>query len=146
MARILIVGGGCRGRALAAEMVAAGHVVRITTRTEDRRAQIESVGAECWVGTPDRLATLRGVLDGVAIACWMLAGVRGPVDQVAALHGSRLKFFLRQVIDINPNFIFAKDRIGRFTMANKAVAEAYGTTVDKLVGNAWSRLCVEGAR
>jgi len=42
--------------------------------------------------------------------------------------------FLRQVIDINPNFIFAKDRMGRFTMANKAVADAYGTTVDKLIG------------
>jgi PAS domain S-box-containing protein len=42
--------------------------------------------------------------------------------------------FLRQVIDIDPNFIFAKDREGRFTLANQAVAEAYGTTVDKLIG------------
>ena len=42
--------------------------------------------------------------------------------------------FLRQVIDINPNFIFAKDREGRFTLANQAVADAYGTTVEKLIG------------
>ena len=42
--------------------------------------------------------------------------------------------FLRQVIDINPNFIFAKDREGRFTLANQAVAEAYGTTADELLG------------
>jgi PAS domain S-box-containing protein len=42
--------------------------------------------------------------------------------------------FLRQVIDIDPNFIFAKDREGRFTLANQAVADAYGTTVDKLIG------------
>jgi PAS domain S-box-containing protein len=42
--------------------------------------------------------------------------------------------FLRQVIDIDPNFIFAKDREGRFTLVNKAVADAYGTTVDNLVG------------
>jgi PAS domain S-box-containing protein len=42
--------------------------------------------------------------------------------------------FLRQVIDIDPNFIFAKDREGRFTLANKAVADAYGTTVDNLIG------------
>ena len=42
--------------------------------------------------------------------------------------------FLRQVIDINPNFIFAKNRDGRFIMANKAVADAYGTTVDDLIG------------
>jgi PAS domain S-box-containing protein len=42
--------------------------------------------------------------------------------------------FLRQVIDIDPNFVFAKDREGRFTLANKAVADAYGTTVDNLIG------------
>jgi PAS domain S-box-containing protein len=42
--------------------------------------------------------------------------------------------FLRQVIDIDPNFIFAKDREGRFTMANRAVADAYGTSVEDLIG------------
>ncbi len=41
---------------------------------------------------------------------------------------------LRQVLDGSPNFIFAKDREGRFTMANKAVADCYGTTVDDLIG------------
>jgi PAS domain S-box-containing protein len=42
--------------------------------------------------------------------------------------------FLRQVIDINPNFLFAKDRDGRFTLVNKACADAYGTTIDALIG------------
>ena len=42
--------------------------------------------------------------------------------------------FLRQVIDIDPNFIFAKDREGRFTLVNRAVADAYGTTVEGLIG------------
>jgi len=42
--------------------------------------------------------------------------------------------FLRQVIDTVPNFIFAKDREGRFTLANRAVAEAYGTSVEDLIG------------
>jgi PAS domain S-box-containing protein len=42
--------------------------------------------------------------------------------------------FLRQVIDVDPNFIFAKDRAGRFTLANQAVADAFGTTVDNLIG------------
>ena len=42
--------------------------------------------------------------------------------------------FLRLVIDTTPNFIFAKDRQGRFTLANQAVADAYGTTVDDLIG------------
>lgn len=42
--------------------------------------------------------------------------------------------FLRKVIDLNPSFIFAKDRKGYFTLANNAVARAYGTTPDTLVG------------
>lgn len=42
--------------------------------------------------------------------------------------------FLRQVIDLSPNFVLAKDRNGRFTLANQAVADAYGTTVEALVG------------
>ena len=50
----------------------------------------------------------------------------------AALDSDRR--FLRQVIDIDPNFIFAKDRQGRFTLANQAVADAYGTTVQNLIG------------
>jgi hypothetical protein len=99
VARILIVGGGCRGRSLAEQMVAEGHAVRASTRSEDGRAAIETVGAECWIGTPDRLATLRGALENVTIACWLLAEAHGEAEQVAALHGSRLEFFLSQAID-----------------------------------------------
>jgi diguanylate cyclase (GGDEF)-like protein/PAS domain S-box-containing protein len=42
--------------------------------------------------------------------------------------------FFKQVIDLNPNLIFAKDKLGRFTLANKAVADLYGTTVEDIVG------------
>ncbi|HUI64365.1 MAG TPA: response regulator, partial [Bacteroidota bacterium] len=42
--------------------------------------------------------------------------------------------FLRKVIDLNPSFIFAKNRSGRFTLANRALAEAYGVTVDEMIG------------
>jgi hypothetical protein len=99
VARILIVGGGCRGRSFAEAMVAQGHAVRATTRTEDGRAAIEALGAECWIGTPDRLATLRGALENVTIACWMLAEAHGEPKELTALHGSRLEFFLSQAID-----------------------------------------------
>jgi hypothetical protein len=78
---------------------AEGHAVRATTRTQERREQIEATGAECFIGDPDRLATLRPALDGVTIACWLLSCVSGPDDQVKALHGSRLEFFLSQIID-----------------------------------------------
>lgn len=99
MARVLIVGGGCRGRLLTASLLADGHVVRATTRTERGRAAIEALGAECWVGDPDRLATLRGALDGVSVLCWLLATASGTRDALRALHGDRLRFFLTQAID-----------------------------------------------
>lgn len=44
------------------------------------------------------------------------------------------KVFLKKLIDINPNLIFTKDRLGRFTLANQVVADIYGTTVDGLIG------------
>jgi hypothetical protein len=99
VARILIVGGGCRGRLLAAKLHDEGHAVRITTRSEAGRAAIERIGAECWVGTPDRLETLRGALDRVAVACWLLASARGEEARLRELHGPRLELFLMQAID-----------------------------------------------
>lgn len=41
---------------------------------------------------------------------------------------------LRQIIDLVPHMIFAKDSQGRFILANQAVAEAYGTTPGELLG------------
>lgn len=42
--------------------------------------------------------------------------------------------FLRQVVDTDPSMVFVKDREGRFTFVNRAVAETYGTTVEALIG------------
>jgi len=57
----------------------------------------------------------------------------GEADHTRARLASERQF-LRQVIDINPNFVFAKDRDGRFTLVNQAVADAYGTTIEGLIG------------
>ncbi len=99
MARLLIVGGGCRGLRFAEEAGREGHAVRIVTRTEARRGEIEAAGAECWIGDPDRLGTLRGALEGVAIACWLLGGATGPEERLQALHGARLRAFLAGAVD-----------------------------------------------
>jgi len=73
--------------------------VRVSTRSEDARAAIEAAGAECWIGTPDRLDTLRGALDGVTIVCWLLGSCSGGERQLRELHRARLRFFMTQVID-----------------------------------------------
>jgi len=99
MARILIVGGGCRGRSLAAKSLAAGDAARVTTRGEQGRAAIEAIGAECYIGDPDRLATMRASLDRATVLCWLMGSATGTEEQLAALHSTRLEFFLTQAID-----------------------------------------------
>lgn len=73
--------------------------MRVTTRTEAGRAAIAATGSECFIGTPDRLGTLRGALENVTVACWLLATATGPAEQVHALHGSRLESFVGHTID-----------------------------------------------
>jgi len=46
---------------------------------------------------------------------------------------------LRQIIDLVPHMIFAKDRDGNYILANRAVAEGYNTTVAELEGKPHAR-------
>ena len=99
MARVLIVGCGCRGQALARALRAEGHAVRGTTRTEERRPAIEAAGAEVWIGDPDRIATISYALADVTILCWLMGSADGSAEKLAALHGSRLRMLLERSID-----------------------------------------------
>jgi len=91
---VLIVGCGCRGRELAAALVAEGHAVRGTTRRPEAADAIEAAGAEAVVADPDRLATLLPALEGVSAACWLMGSVAVP-----ALHGERLETLLETLVD-----------------------------------------------
>jgi uncharacterized protein YbjT (DUF2867 family) len=95
---------------LATALADEGYAVRITTRGEEGRAAIEAAGAECWIGTPDRLATLRGALDNVTILCWLLGSAVGSPDELHALHTSRLEFFFTQAIDTTVRGIVYESR------------------------------------
>jgi uncharacterized protein YbjT (DUF2867 family) len=97
VARVLIVGCGCRGRRLAQELAGAGHAVRGTTRNPGRLPDIEAAGAEAVVADPDRLGTVMTQLHGVTLVCWLM----GSVDAEAApdLHGPRLRTLLERLVD-----------------------------------------------
>jgi threonine dehydrogenase-like Zn-dependent dehydrogenase len=99
VARVLIVGCGCRGQGLARALRAEGHSVRATSRTEDRRAAIEDTGAEFHLGDPDRIGTLTHALDNATILLWLMGSATGDPEKVAALHGTRLKMLLERTID-----------------------------------------------
>lgn len=94
MARVLIVGCGCRGQELARDLVAEGHAVRGTTRDPSKLAAIEDTGAEGAVADPDRLGTLLPLLSGVTVVCWLMGSADAP-----ALHGDRLESLLAKLVD-----------------------------------------------
>lgn len=97
--RVLLIGGGCRGLRLAENLVADGHAVRAVTRDEGGRARIEQTGAECWIGDPDVVGTLRYALENVTILVWALGTASGTAEAVQALHGPRLQMMLSKTID-----------------------------------------------
>ena len=94
MARVLIVGCGCRGQELARDLVTAGLAVRGTTRDPARTEAIAGTGAEPYVGDPDRIGTLMEALSGVTIVCWLLGTV---ADE--DLHGPRLRMLFEKLVD-----------------------------------------------
>jgi|GEM_PF-1245954 len=69
---------------------------------------------------------------GIAAVGSITTDITGRKQAEAALEQQRL--FLRQVLDINPNLIFARDSHGRFTLVNQTLADMYGTTVEYLLG------------
>jgi hypothetical protein len=99
VARILIVGCGGRGQALARDLVAAGHAVRGTTRDPHRLAAIEAAGAEPYLGDPDRIMTLMDGLAATTVVCWLMGSATGPGEQVRELHGGRLRMLCEKVVD-----------------------------------------------
>ncbi len=53
------------------------------------------------------------------------------------------RHLLRQVIDLNPSFIFAKDRDGHFVLANKAFAGRMGKEPEELIGKTDAELMTD---
>ena len=94
MARVLIVGCGCRGQELARALRAAGHAVRGTTRDRERFPAIEAAGAEPYLGDPDRIGTLMDALTGVTVLVWLFGDVPD-----ADLHGGRLRMLWEKLVD-----------------------------------------------
>jgi len=99
MARVLIVGCGCRGQALARSLIVDGHTVRGTSRDPARLAAIERAGAEPYRGDPDRIGSLLYAFDGVTVVCWLMGSAAGEADEVAALHGTRLEMLFAKLVD-----------------------------------------------
>ncbi len=99
MARALIVGCGCRGRSLAAELAESGWAVRGTSRSPLGIEAIDAAGFEGAGADPDRVGTVLDHVHDVAVVCWLLASAKGEEDLVRALHGPRLERLLAELVD-----------------------------------------------
>jgi thiosulfate/3-mercaptopyruvate sulfurtransferase len=107
--------------------------VRVVASAPERREQVEATGAECFVGRPDRLATLRGSLEHVTIACWLLADASGDPQLVRALHGPRLEQFLCSAIDSTVRgFVY---EIGGKVVAPDTLAEGWRIVLETATRN-----------
>jgi nucleoside-diphosphate-sugar epimerase len=95
LARVLIVGCGCRGRALGVALAGAGHAVRGTSRSPERLGELETTGIEPVVADPERLGTLMPALAGVTIVCWLMASAEDSPD----VHGARLRSLMEHLVD-----------------------------------------------
>jgi hypothetical protein len=102
-----MVGGGCRGLALARSLVAEGHAVRAVTRDEGKRTRLEKASCECWIGDPDRIGTLRYALENATVLLWLLDTV-----DVPELHGSRLEMMLERTVDTTVRGVLYEGRRG----------------------------------
>jgi uncharacterized protein YbjT (DUF2867 family) len=99
VARALIVGCGCSGRALGAELLDEGWAVRGTSRDAEGLEAIEAAGIEPARADPERPATILELVDDVAVLIWLLGSATGPDDEVAAIHGPRLEGLLERLVE-----------------------------------------------
>lgn len=97
MARALIVGCGCRGRALAGALAGDGHSVRGTTRLAAGLSPIGEAGAEGVLADPDRLGTILVALEGVSVVCWLMGSAVG--QSAPDVNGPRLESLLERLVD-----------------------------------------------
>ncbi len=81
---------------------------------------------------PAEISTNSFILNGQQVTQTIIRDITERAQAEAALQKQHK--FLRQVIDINPHLIFARDREGRFTLANEAFAKLYNTTVEEILG------------
>jgi putative NAD(P)-binding protein len=129
-----MVGGGCRGLALARTLVGEGHAVRAVTRSPARRAEIEAAGCECWIGDPDRIGSLRYALDNVTVLLWLLGTATG--SNIEALHGSRLRMMLEKTTDTTVRAVLyeAAGTVDPTTLEAGAAELALAQTLNEIPG------------
>ncbi len=104
----------------------------IAERHQQNAEALRALKDELEQRVEDRTIELRQVNDALKREIDERRQAQSRVEQQRA--------FLQQVIDLNPNRIFAKDVEGRFILVNRALAEASGHKVEDMLGKTESDL------
>lgn len=132
MARALIVGCGCRGRELGAELAERGWQVRGTSRVPEGLEAIEAAGIEAALADPDRAGTVLALCGDVAVVIWLLGSAAGDPGTISAIHGPRLGSLLEKLVD-SPVRGFAYESVG--SAGAETLAE--GAAIVERAGETW---------
>jgi uncharacterized protein YbjT (DUF2867 family) len=131
LARALIVGCGCRGRELGAQLTALGWQVRGTSRSDRGLEETGAAGLEPAQADPDRPGTVLDLCGDVAVVVWLLGSATGEADAIAAIHGPRLERLLEKLVD-SPVRGFAYEAVGsvdeRDLTEGRGIVERAGET------------------
>ena len=132
MARALIVGCGCRGRELGAELAGLGWQVRGTSRRPGGLEAIGEAGIEAAPADPDRPGSVLELCGDVAVVIWLLGSATGNPEATAAIHGPRLESLLEKLVD-SPVRGFAYEAAG--SVHGATLAE--GARIVERAGERW---------
>jgi hypothetical protein len=132
LARALIVGCGCRGRELGAELAGIDWHVRGTSRRSEELEGIEAAGIEPALADPDRAGTVLELCGDIAVVVWLLGSARGEPEAVGAIHGARLESLLERLVD-SPVRGFAYEAVGSVDQATLSA----GSRIVERAGETW---------
>ena len=80
-------------------LLADGWAVRGTSRREEGLAPIEVAGIEPALADPEQPATVLDLVADVAAVYWLLGSATGELENIEAIHGSRLERFLERLVE-----------------------------------------------
>jgi nucleoside-diphosphate-sugar epimerase len=132
LARALIVGCGCRGRELGADLAQLGWRVRGTSRRAAGLEAIEAAAIDAAKADPDRPGTVLELCGDVSVVVWLLGSVSGEAEGISAIHGPRLQSLLEKLVD-SPVRGFAYEAAGSV----EAETLAEGARITERAGERW---------
>ncbi len=121
--------------------------MRGTTRREENLTEIEAAGIEPALADPEQPGTLLDLVGDVTVVYWLLGSATGAVDNLEAIHGSRLERFLERLVETPVRrFVYEAGGsvdasiLARGSSAAEVAARTWRIPVEIVDADAWARV------